>query len=418
MTIKNRIDVRALLLVTSLWLGFGHSLSAISHEHRKYGPIPAQDPLRETYQGYSAALQNAAKVNMTPEQLLAFNRDYYKLIAPRNDPSEMMIKATGIRPPYFTLEKLRTEPFYRQTISSLIRSTNPQHRMLAYMTVASAGDGSFNDIIWKSISSETDPDAKFWQGTALLYLKDRHTSDLFDFLVANENFGDAHMLPLYMKLDKEALRQTAYEKIDSINVKAQVLAVQSLAVTVPNPKTERVVKECVAKMQGPAKGYGIYTMKAHKMGNLKEALAPLLTDKAVSGIAFAALLSSPTLEDRKFAESLALGTGEVPSYILSGYLSADDPEMTRKFLILIRDRPIPANYRFHGVMNSTLRAESLYSQLKDTIRKTKNRHVVPELILSMKRYNDPDATAMFTQLAADPDPEIRNAAQIMLGGNR
>lgn len=178
------------------------------------------------------------------------------------------------------------------------------------------------------------------------------------------------------------------------------------------------MKECVAKMQGPAKGYGIYTMKTLKMGNLKEALAPLLADKAVSGIAFAALLSSPTPEDRKFAESLADGTGEVPAYILSGYLSSDDVEMTRKFLILIRDRPIPANYRFLFMMHPTLRSDTLYSQLKDTIRKTKNRHVVADLILSMKRCSDPDATAMFTQLAADLDPKIKNAAQIMLGSNR
>lgn len=418
MVSNSKIDVRVLLVITGLWLGFSQGLPAISHEHRQYGPIPEEDPLKETYQGYSAALQKAAKTNMTPEQLLAFNRDYHKLIAPRNDPSEMMIKATGYRPPYFTLEKLKTEPFYKSTISSLIRSSNPQHRMLAYMTVASAGDSSFNDVIWRSIPAETDSDAKFWQGTALLYLKDSHTSDLFDFLVANENFGDAHMLPLYIKLDKESLRQTAYDKINSSNIKAQILAVQSLSVTGPNPKTEKVVKECVAKMQGPAKGYGIYTMKTLKMGNLKEALAPLLADKAVSGIAFAALLSSPTPEDRKFAESLAVGTGEVPAYILSGYLSSDDAEMTRKFLILIRDRPIPANYRFLAMMHPTLRSDTLYSQLKDTIRKTKNRHVVADLILSMKRCSDPDATAMFTQLAADPDPKIKNAAQIMLGSNR
>ncbi|MFA6211199.1 MAG: hypothetical protein WCT03_21035 [Candidatus Obscuribacterales bacterium] len=401
------------LLATALLLTLAFPVE--SHEHRQYGPIPAEDPLKETYQGYSAALQNAGKVAMTPEQLLAFNRDYYKLIAARNYQSEMFTKAGGNPPPYFTLERLKAEPFYKPTISRLIRSTNPQHRMLAYMTVSSAGDSSFNDVIWKSIPTETETDAKFWQGTALLYLKDKHTSDLFDFLVANETFGDAHMLPLYFKLDKDALRETAYEKINSPNIKAQILAVQSLSVTGPCPKTEKVVKEAANKMQSRAKGHAIYTMKTLKMGNLKELLAPLLTEPALAGIAFSALLSSPTLEDQQFAESKTAGTGEVPSYILTGYLGMDDPENLKKLLILIRDRPVATSYRLRSFFNTGFKSDSVYSQLKDTIRKTKNRHVVPDLIMVMKHARDDDGTALLTQLASNPDPAIQKMARLMLG---
>jgi hypothetical protein len=381
------------------------------HRHgQQYGQLPARDALAGTYQGYVRALQKAAAGNMTREELARFNRDYYPLIAPISQTSELEARVNCKPNVYYTLEQLKREPFYRQTMQRLIQSPNVQHRMLAYMTLASAGDNSFNDALWKATKTEKEEAAIFWVGTALLYLKDKHTGELFDFLIAHENFGDAHMLPLYVKLDKESLKKTAYEKIQSTDLKTKILAVQSLSVTGLNSKTEAVVKEACKSLPGSAKGYAIYTMEALKMGNLKEILAPLLDNPHASTIAFSGLINSPTPEDQSYAKSSVPARGEVPPYVLNAYLGSERPEHTQQFLLLVRDRIVPANYKLSFFMSRALYAEGLLPLLRDTIRHTRNRQLVPDLINTIARYKDSDTRALLTQLTQDPDLAIKNAA--------
>src|SRR5205814_1368610 len=114
----------------------------------------------------------------------------------------------------FPLARLKAEKFYHASMKRFLDSPNPHRRILAYITVASANDSSFNDTLGKQMKTDSDKNCKMWSGTALLYLRDSHTSELFDFLVANEGFGDAHMIPLYLRLDKSALEQTAYLRIE------------------------------------------------------------------------------------------------------------------------------------------------------------------------------------------------------------
>jgi hypothetical protein len=387
-------------------------VQAHNHEHRELGPLPAQDPLRETYQGYAAAFQKAAATDMTTEQLIGFNRDYNGLIAPRN--TEAMQHLTGKVTPYFTMERLKSEPYYKATISKLINSPNVNHRMLAYMTVASANDSSFNPIIWRAARTETADDALFWIGTTLLYLKDPHTTDLFDFLVAHEDFGDAHMLPLYTKLDKSAIKSTAYDRINSKEPKARLLAIQTLSLTDPDPTTEKLIKSAFATTEGPTRGYLVYTMKALKIGNLKSYLQPLLTDPICGSIAFAALLESPTAEDRACAESSYSSANEVPKSALNAYLQSKNPEHVRKFLILVRDRKVPANYQASPLMYPLLCSPEMRAQLCDTISKTHNRQIVPSLMFGLPTKKDSTTLDLLRRLAVDPDPEIKKTALQLL----
>jgi len=402
-----------LSLTAGLVLGANTNLAqSHNHEHREIGPLPAQDPLRETYQGYAAALQKAAATDMTIEQLIGFNRDFNGLIAPRN--TEAMQHLFGKVTPYFTMERLKSEPYYKATISKLINSPNVNHRMLAYMTVASANDSSFNPIIWRAARTETADDALFWIGTTLLYLKDPHTTDLFDFLVAHENFGDAHMLPLYTKLDKNSIKKTAYERINSKDPKARLLAIQTLSLTDPDPTTEKLIKDAFATTQGTARGYVIYTMKALKMGNLKSYLQPLLIDPMCGSIAFAALLESPTAEDRACAESSYSNATEVPKSVLNAYLQSKNPEHVRKFLILVRDQKVPSDYHAFPMMYPILCSPEMRAQLCDTISKTHNRQLVPDLMFGLPAQQDSTTLELLRRLSVDPDPEIKKSALRLL----
>jgi hypothetical protein len=350
----------------------------------------------DIYQSYSEMLEKAGKIDLTQEQFSRIRTGYFRVITPAMNTSPEFAKTMGQTLVTYPLAFLRSKPFYRPTITKLLHSKDMLNRLLGYMTVASAGDSSFNDVLWKASTTETDHDALFWVGTALLYLKDQHTSQLFDFLVKNEDFGDAHMLPMMLDQNKQSLQQTCYAKVSSPNIKAKALAVQLLATTGLNPQTDKAIRQAFVSMDGPAKGYAISAMKTLRMGNLKEMLLPTLQDKQLRGVAIAALMNSPTAEDGTCPDSLLIGNGEVPADILGAYLSSDNPENVRKFLILVRDRPIPSKieYRLMFSQSSLLASDQVFDQLKDTIRRTKNRQIVPYLSLSLAKRNDPESSSL------------------------
>lgn len=111
---------------------------------------------------------------------------------PEVDFQELMNELEGQETSYFPLRNLQTEPFYKSTIKKLVESANIYDRILEYVTMGSAGDNSFNDSLLRATKTEKLQGARMWSGLALLYLEDKRTSELFDFLV-NEDFGDAHM---------------------------------------------------------------------------------------------------------------------------------------------------------------------------------------------------------------------------------
>lgn len=163
-------------------------------------------------------------------------------------------------------------------------------------------------------------------------------------------------------------------------------------------------------MPGMSKGYAIYTMKALKMGDLKSTLAPLLKEPGLGYMAYSALLNSPSSEDQAFANLLGEGIGEMPNYVLDTYAHSSKPELWRKFLLGLRDRPVAADYNFTPSMDLLMKSKTVLPELKDTIRRTQNRQVVPGLIRLLPVEKDADTAELLAQLAKDKDPAIRAAA--------
>lgn len=290
--------VTLLLLVTSSVCAFAQSDS----QRVQVSGYESKNPQSETYNGFVEVFRNAQRETFSEKDLNDVFSDFSNLIMTGVDTTQLVNAMQGRETSYFPLKKLRKESFYPSLITRYINSTNQYQRVLSYITLASAGDSSYNSQLLKAAKSESFKSGKYWAGLALLYLRDTHTSELFDFLVENEEFGDAHMAPFYLRLDKGALQTTAYEKITSSKSKARILAVQSLSVTDLNPKTEHVVREAVRSWEPSMRGYAIYTVVALSMGNLKELLLPSLKFKDTRAISLKALANSPTSSDQEYLE--------------------------------------------------------------------------------------------------------------------
>ncbi len=398
----------------SLWVNF--SAEFAKGQGMQLSGAESENPVAQTYKGYVAEFKKATSSSFTETDLNRIFSEFSALVMTGIDTTELVNSIEGKRTSYFPLEKLRDEPFYSRDIKKLLDSKNECQRVFAYITIASAGDRTFNDSLLKAAKTENSKGGKLWSGLGLLYLQDNHTSELFDFLVENEDFGDAHMMPFYMRLNKDLLRQTAFEKINSKNEKAKILAVQSLSVTGLDPKTAAVVKEAVKNWEPSTKGYAIYTLKALGVGDLKSLLAPLLKSKDLRGISLEALANSPTPADQEYLSSLIPADGEVPNDILDAYFSSTRKESVSKWLLLVRDRKVAPKYFFMVFHQPLLSSDDMIDEVRNTLSKTKNHQVLSNLVRALEKRNDDASIKVLIDLLSDSDSTVRHWAAFSLKG--
>ena len=215
---------------------------------------------------------------------------------------------------------------------------------MSYLIIAGAGDKKFEKKLLERIKTEKSMGNIIWAGMALMYLKTNHTTELFDFLVEYEDFGDCHMIPLYFQLDKSSLQKTAYDRINSENVKAKVLAAQTLSITGKNKKTEKLLLDAVANWDYDIKGYAIYSIKELRIGNLKNTFIPLLDNKLTRSIAIQALANSPTKEDVDYLKQLVENENPISWDLLDGFYLSKNMENVKFWLHLVSTKNIPENY--------------------------------------------------------------------------
>jgi hypothetical protein len=238
--------------------------------------------------------------NFTEEKLNKMFQDYSALLTPSSDVTQLTEKLQGRELAVYPLYDFKSEKLYTDNIDNLLNSKNDNQRILAYLVIGSSGDTSKEKVLLGKIKTETNKGNLIWAGMSLLYLKTTHTTALFDYLVKNEDFGDAHMLPMFIKLNKDSLQQTAYSRINSCDATAKILAAQILSATQLNSKTEMLLKQAVKDWDINVKGYAIYSVSQLQIGNLLETFKPLLDSSQTQSIALVALANSPTAEDRNY----------------------------------------------------------------------------------------------------------------------
>lgn len=270
----------------------------------------------QSLEDFKTDFKKALDDNFSEKELNNMFRIHSNFLTPHSDVTQLMSSIKGEQIDPYPLTQFKNDPLYTDNIEKLITSQNKNQRILAYLVIAGAGDKSFENTLLKKIKKETDKGCLLWSGMALLYLNTSHTTPLFDFLVENETFGDAHMLPLYMRLNKDSLQQTAYLKINSDKPIAKILAVQLLAFTPVSPKSEALIKTAVKEWDFNTKGYAIFSLKELQIGNLLELLKPLLDSSKTRTISLEALANSPTETDKQYLIELVNKQDSVPEELL------------------------------------------------------------------------------------------------------
>jgi len=345
--------------------------------------------------------------NFSAEQLNKMFRDYSGILTPGSDVTQLSEALQGHELAIYPLHDFKSQKLYTDNIINLLNSKNSNQRILAYLVIASSGDTSKEGILLEKIKTETGKGNLLWSGMALLYLNTSHTSPLFDFLVKNEDFGDAHMLPLYIKLNNDSLQQTAYNRISSANVKAKVLAAQILSVTPLTAKTETLLKQAIKEWDIIIKGYAIYTVGQLQIGNLLETLEPLLNNPKTRRISLEALANSPTPKDRGYLLQLINKQDTVSDDLLDCLFKSKNADNLEVWLKLLYTKPIPPKYYFAVFKQPLLQTAAVLPILQDALMRIKDPNVLGELVRALEGKTDDKSIDIMIALLKNENKTVR-----------
>lgn len=358
-------------------------------------------------ESFKADFTKALGENFSKEQLDKMFIDYMQLLTPYSDVFHPDESSKQQQTPTFPLSAFKNQNLYTDNINNLLNSKNPNQRNLAYLVIASTGDTSKENILLDRIKTEKAEENLIWAGTSLLYMKCNHTTELFDFLVKNETFGDPHMLPGYILLDKDSLQQTAYNRINSEDEKAKILAAQILAVTPLNSKTENLIKQAVQTWDMDIKGYAIYSAKELQIGNLLQLLKPLLDDKRTRSISLEALANSPTKEDRNYLLELANKQDTISSEMLDCFYKSKDIENLKFWLGLLYTKQLPNKYVFFTFQQPLISSDYILADLQTALEKITHEHVLTALVRALKDRTDDKSIDIMISLLKHKSSTVR-----------
>ncbi|HTD99761.1 MAG TPA: HEAT repeat domain-containing protein [Mucilaginibacter sp.] len=351
---------------------------------------------------FSKDFTKALNKNFSEQELNKMFKVYDRLLTPHSDVTRLTESLKGHEVSIFPLYNFKNEKLYTNNINNLLNSSNPNQRILAYLVIASSDDVSKENILLTKIQTEKREGNLIWAGMALLYLHCDCTTPIFDFLVKNEDFGDAHMLPLFIRLNKDSLQQTAYNRINSSDAKAKVLAAQILSVTNLNAKTEKVLKQAVQNWDMNLKGYAIYSIKQLQLGNLLETLKPLLDSPKTRHISLEALANSPTESDQQYLRGLVSGQDTLSNDLLNCFYQSTNEKNVKFWLQLLNTKLIHNDYYFSIFDQPLIRSEGLLQQLQDALQTIKNPKILGELVRALRdRTDDKSVEIMIAFLKYD-----------------
>ncbi|MBP5438214.1 MAG: HEAT repeat domain-containing protein [Treponema sp.] len=352
----------------------------------------------QSIQDFEKDFVSASKSDFTEADLNKMFKTYSYFLTPHSDITQLI---------EYPLAEFKESASYKNNMENLFNSKNENHRLFSYLVIAGAGDKKFEEELLGRIKNEDSEANIIWAGMALMYLKTNHTTELFDFLVEYENFGDSHMLPLYIQLDKSSLEKTAYERINSENERAKILAAQILSVTGKNKKTEKLLLDAVANWDYSIKGYAIYSIKELRIGNLKDTFIPLLDKEETRSIAIQALANSPTKEDVDYLKELVEKENSVSKDFLYGFYESKNIENVKYWLHLVSTKEIPNKYFFSVPEQPLLFSDEVLKDLQEALRKTKHIEVQQYLISALAGRNDKDSMDIIFAYLDSKDSSVR-----------
>ncbi|MBS2034623.1 HEAT repeat domain-containing protein [bacterium] len=353
----------------------------------------------------------AANSRLSEKQLDQFFARYGELLTPQMDTTRLM-SALQERPAgsRFPLQPLQNQPFYQAMMQQLLHSKNANQRILGYAILGAAGDSRYNVQLLKVARQDRHRGALIWAGMALLFLHDRHTDQLFDFVVANENWQDPHLMGLYLQQDPASLLRVAKQKMRSQDGRARMLAVQSFLRDQLDSESQALLRQAVQSWEPQVRGYAIYVLAKNRLPQLKALLTPSLAVKSLRAVSLMALASSPTPEDQEFLTAMP-----VDSDVLDAYLEAETVPAARKWLALMQQK-VPEGYTFFVQSHGLLKSDELLAELQRTLREAKDPKVIEELVRALDGRKDEASLDLRLGLLSHPDSSVRYWAADSLEG--
>jgi len=361
----------------------------------------------QNFDDFKKDFKKATETEFSESELNEMFRTYSNLLTPHSDITQLTASFKNERIVQYPLSEFKETDDYKNNIQTLINSENQNQRLLSYLVIAGAGDKNYEKTLLEKLKTEETKGNLIWCGMALMYLQTSHTTSLFDFLIENENFGDSHMIPMYFQLNKDSLQNTAYNRINSTNLKAKVLSAQLLSKTGKNEKTEKLLLDAVKNWDYNIKGYAIYSVKELEMGNLKEAFIPLLDSTKTRPIAIEALANSPTKEDMDYLKQLANSEKVVSKDILNGFLESKNQESVKYWLELVSSREIPEKYYFNTLRKPLLFSDELLNDVQTTLKMTKHLTIQKTLIKVLEGREDSVSEEILLNYMDNEDSSVR-----------
>jgi HEAT repeat protein len=343
---------------------------------------------------------------------------YPHLLTPQSDITQLTSNLKGETLTNFPLSDFKNDDLYKGNIDKMLNSANSYQRLFSYLIIGASNDLTKEEALLNKLKTEKEKSNLIWCGMSLLNLKTKHTTEMFDFLVENEDFGDAHMLPLFIKLDKNSLQETAYKRYNSENVKAKILAIQILSQTGKNPETEKIVLDAVKNWDMNIKGYAIFTVKELQMGNLLETFKPFLDNDKIRKIAFEALANSPTIDDNEYLKTLTAQKDSISDDLLDCFFESKKTENLKFWLELLKTKKIATDYYFSVPNNPLIYSEELVPNIQNTLRECKNEKIIEELVRALRGRNDIESTTILIGFLKHKNSSIRYWSADALNGNR
>ena len=343
---------------------------------------------------------------------------YPHLLTPQSDITQLSSNLKGENLTNFPLSDFKNDNLYIDNIDKLLNSENSFQRIFSYLIIGASNDLTKETQLLKELQSKNEKENLIWCGMSLLSLKTKHTTELFDFLVENENFGDAHMLPLFFKLDKSSLQETAYKRYKSENLKARILAIQILSQTGKNTETEKIILDAVKNWDFNIKGYAIYSAKELQMGNLLETFKPFLDNDKIRKIALQALANSPTNSDNEYLKSLTTQKDSISDDFLDCFFESKNVENLKYWLELLKTKKISNDYYFSVPNNQLIYSDELLPYIQNTLKECKNEKIISELVRALQGRSDNESINIIIGFLKNQSSTIRYWSADALKGNK
>ena len=278
--------MRKLLFILTIWVSFS-----------AYGQNPSD------LKNYEKDFLDACNSDLQRNELNILFEKHTNLIFPQQGITQFLNGLDGVETGYSPLSAFKDEKAYKDNIDKLLHSKNAMHRILAYITIGSAADKSYDSILLDRLKTETEPGLT-WAAMCLFYNHSKATDQLLDFMVEHEDFADTHFIDLYLELDKESLRATSWKNMNSNNKRAQVISIQTLAAIDKSQAADSLIIQATKTWDYAYKGYAIAALYQRYHIEKYEILKPFLENETTREVSILVLEGSRFQSDREMIERL------------------------------------------------------------------------------------------------------------------